>query len=145
MKKCTKCGIEKELSDFNFKIKSRNIFSPHCRLCSKEYVRIHYANNRDYYLKKARKRNLRVRAEVQGYIRDFLSDHPCVDCSESDILVLEFDHTHDKITSVSEMVRGYYSLTQIKDEIEKCEVRCANCHRRKTAKQFGWFKSKMRL
>jgi hypothetical protein len=31
-------------------------------------------------------------------------------------------------------------LNQVKNEIEKCDVRCANCHRRKTAKDFNWYK-----
>lgn len=145
MKICTKCKLQKSLSDFNFKIISKNQLSSHCRQCSREYVRGHYKNNRDYYLRKARRRNLRIRDEVQNYIRSFLSTHPCIDCNESDILVLEFDHLRDKIHSISEMIGGYYGLSVIKLEMEKCEVRCANCHRRRTAKQFGWFRDKLPL
>jgi hypothetical protein len=29
---------------------------------------------------------------------------------------------------------------RVRAEIEKCDVRCVNCHRRKTARDFGWLK-----
>ncbi len=59
--------------------------------------------------------------------------HPCVDCGESDIRVLQFDHTDPaaKITEVSQLLRNA-SWPRVLMEIEKCEVRCGNCHRRKT-------------
>ncbi|KKM74976.1 hypothetical protein LCGC14_1394930 [marine sediment metagenome] len=28
---------------------------------------------------------------------------------------------------------GNYTLKRIQQEIDKCDIRCANCHRRKTA------------
>jgi hypothetical protein len=56
-------------------------------------------------------------------------------------MVLEFDHVRgDKLNSVSVLAYSLgASLKRIQTEIDKCEVRCANCHRRKTARQFGWF------
>ena len=78
---------------------------------------------------------------MNRYILEYLLKHPCVDCGEKDVTVLEFDHVKNKLKPVSSLIRaGATSL--IEKEIEKCEVRCANCHRRKTAKQFGWFKKK---
>jgi hypothetical protein len=38
------------------------------------------------------------------------------------------------------MVRKGVAWNRVSAEIDKCEVRCANCHRRKTVKQFKWFK-----
>lgn len=71
----------------------------------------------------------------------YLKEHPCLDCGESDVLVLEFDHVRgEKKFNLS---RGFNSLTaweRVLEEIEKCEVRCRNCHARKTAKQQGWYK-----
>ena len=37
------------------------------------------------------------------------------------------------------MVKGYYSIKSIMNEIKKCDVVCANCHRRRTAKQFEYY------
>lgn len=143
MKICTKCGSSKELSEFNFKIKSKNTYSPHCRDCSKQYVRGHYLENRNYYLAKAKLRNSAVRLEIKSYIRDYLKKHECIDCGESDPIVLEFDHVNsDKLFNISEMAREKFAIKKVEEEIKKCEVRCANCHRRKTALQFGWFSSK---
>jgi hypothetical protein len=64
-----------------------------------------------------------------------------VDCGESDIIVLEFDHRDpsNKRAKISGIL-GSWRWDAIMTEIEKCDVRCANDHRRRTAVQFGWFK-----
>jgi len=63
----------------------------------------------------------------------YLSTHPCVDCGETDFRVLDFDHVSDKkLANVSNMVWKPSPLATIKKEIAKCEVRCANDHRRVT-------------
>lgn len=67
------------------------------------------------------------------YVRTYLQEHPCIDCGESDVCVLEFDHVRGtKISDVSKMVWGSKPIEMIQDEIDKCDVRCANCHRRIT-------------
>jgi len=64
---------------------------------------------------------------------DYKSTHPCVDCGESDPIVLDFDHVRDqKVAAVGRLVGSGAKLQRIVDEIAKCEVRCANCHRRVT-------------
>jgi hypothetical protein len=74
---------------------------------------------------------------------EYLLSHPCVDCDESDVMVLDFDHVTDtKTANVSNLVSRGASWQRIEREIAKCVVRCANCHRRKTALDFGWYKSK---
>lgn len=140
MKTCTRCKQTKLETDFNFKIKSRDILQSHCKTCSRAYIRSHYKNNRDYYLLKARRRNEKIRTVIRKYMWDYLIDHPCMDCGEKNPVVLEFDHLKNKTIEVSRLVR-YSSINRIKTEIEKCEIRCANCHRRKTAIQYGWYKN----
>ena len=59
----------------------------------------------------------------------------CVDCGESDPRCLDFDHVRGKkLRSVSLMKTGY-SVKVLREEIAKCEVRCANCHRKRTAER----------
>lgn len=83
----------------------------------------------------------RYHARNQAFICEYLATHPCVDCGERDPVVLEFDHVRgEKEWEVAHMVRCAYPIARIKAELLKCEVRCANCHRRKTAQQFGWYR-----
>lgn len=74
-------------------------------------------------------------------IMSHLQANPCVDCGENDPIVLEFDHIEpaQKYRTISNMKS--YPVDKIQSEIAKCEVRCANCHRRKTAIQFGWYRN----
>ena len=82
------------------------------------------------------------RERNKKFLQDYLSERGCVICGEQDSVALEFDHIDlsTKHKNISEMVKNNYSLNAILLEIEKCRVLCANCHRRHTAKQFGWYK-----
>ena len=78
----------------------------------------------------------RARLERTLYLIAYFSSHPCVDCGESDPIVLEFDHLNDKDFSIGAKLctRNWASILR---EIGKCEVVCSNCHRRRTAHRRG--------
>ena len=75
----------------------------------------------------------------------YLADHPCVDCGESDPRCLEFDHRDPgtKTANVATLVQRAGAWKVILAEIEKCDVRCANCHRRRTSGQFSTWRHRL--
>lgn len=81
------------------------------------------------------KRRAKIRARL--WLKEYLRTHPCVDCGESDLRVLEFDHLDpgNKLSGVSRLACNGASLRKILTEVAKCEVRCANCHRRRTVEE----------
>lgn len=102
--------------------------------------------NELYKRSAARRKTIRDANKVKinanhKFVKGYLSENPCVDCGEDDPIVLDFDHIEakDKAASISKMVASGLSITTIESEIAKCEIRCANCHRRRTAKQFNWY------
>ncbi len=103
------------------------------------YNKTWYENNKEirYAL------TVKQRQTARDYIWTYLTEHPCVDCGEADPIVLEFDHTRDKKVNVARMVSQGYSVKTIQLEIDKCVIRCANCHRRKTAFDLGYWKDKL--
>lgn len=66
------------------------------------------------------------------YIFAALRSSGCVDCGEDDLVVLDFDHIGPKRANVTRLAHEGYSLRRLDEEISACEVRCANCHRRRT-------------
>ena len=66
---------------------------------------------------------------------NLLSDKECIDCGIKDSRVLEFDHlpefekNFDIARAVSGSTRSWKSIL---NEINKCEIVCANCHRIRT-------------
>lgn len=109
-----------------------------------EYAKKHYEANKDKVKQAAKLKNELARKRNSDFIKEYLETRHCIDCGEKDIIVLEFDHkdSSDKINNVCLMVKRAVSLDTLKKEIDKCEIRCANCHRRKTAKQFNFYKTK---
>ena len=99
-----------------------------------------YANRDALYA--AQKRH---RVKIREKLLEYLSVLACIGCGESDPFVLDFDHKDpkDKSRGVARMLSGHYSWDSLVKEIEKCEIRCANCHRRRSYSQFkNWRRTK---
>ena len=93
--------------------------------------------NRDKVIAKAKEYSIKTRVRIRAFITAHLKANPCVDCGETDPIILEFDHVRDKHFNLSDAARKGVSIKKLKDEIAKCEVRCSNCHRRKTYERSG--------
>jgi hypothetical protein len=137
---CRACKSEKPLDQFHRCVKSPDGRANVCAQCRKAVDGRKFSRRtkeqKARYLLAERARQALVRA----YVVEYLQSHPCVDCRESDPIVLEFDHVRGtKRGDVAQMIRAC-SLERVKEEIAKCDVRCANCHRRATAKRGGWSK-----
>ncbi|NTW61710.1 hypothetical protein HGB24_03450 [Candidatus Saccharibacteria bacterium] len=147
MKVCSKCDTLKAESDFFIKDKKSGRLHAQCKLCYKEhragYYKKHYSIYREQYLERARKRRHILRSEFRNNMLDYLSGKACAICGEKDIVTFEFDHIlpSEKKFSISRSVSLGYSWIEVKEELKKCRILCANCHKKETAKQFGWYKS----
>lgn len=137
-KVCTECKEIKTLDQYDLKLgKPRS----NCKSCVSRYTKQHYISNKDYYLKKATVNRKRARIKLRAFLFEYYSTHPCVDCGESDPVVLEFDHIQEKYSNIARMANRSFSIGKINSEIAKCEVVCSNCHKRRTAKKFKWYKN----
>lgn len=134
---CGRCGKRKPLSDYAWRRKALGQRDNYCRPCRAEYKREHYAAHRDRYVTQAVRRKRELIVERTTQLIAFLRQQPCLDCGESDPLVLEFDHIGNKRFDISQGLRDR-NWQSVLDEISTCDVVCANCHRRRTAQRGGF-------
>ena len=138
-KLCPNCGKTKAWSAFSSRLVGEFRPVSYCRTCQRAYCKAHYRRNREKHNAGRYRRRRGERAANREFVWRYLESHPCVDCGESDIVVLEFDHVRgNKEGEISIMVGRGVSHDQLLQELAKCVVRCANCHRRKTALQLDW-------
>lgn len=136
MRKCTKCHQNKNENEF---LVSKTGKQGHrCKSCRAKYHLAWYHKTKHSRVELRKKYRLTSRRRLMKVVVDYLLKHPCVDCGEADIMVLDFDHLGNKTKAVSAMLRDNGNKKRILEEIAKCEVRCANCHRRKTAERGNW-------
>ncbi len=146
MKICRTCKIEKSLDEFAKNKTKQDGYHISCKSCKNRQQRKWYNLHREEQVVRVVARNLKYKASNWDKIVSFLLQNPCVDCKESDPLVLEFDHVRGvKTTEVSTLIGNDHKWETIKAEIDKCDVRCRNCHIRKTAKDFNYGKYKALL
>lgn len=142
-KTCRKCLTPKPLGDFYDRSDRPGKKHSWCIDCKATY------NSQDYKKlgnpSRVRERNAEKIERNQLFVAKYLSEHSCVDCGEDDITVLDFDHQENKEFNVPVLICMGYGLDTLKKEIAKCQVRCANCHRRKTHKERNTFKYLFRL
>jgi hypothetical protein len=141
MKTCSRCKEAKNESDFQRNHATADGLQDQCKSCRKETDRRIYLKRSEEKKAQYREANLRTIERNTRLLYEYLLEHPCVDCGASDPVVLEFDHvTGDKRNSIANYVRSGRSWNRIFSEVQKCEVRCANCHRRVTARRNGNWK-----
>lgn len=139
MKFCSRCETEKPKSEFRKNKAKKDGCSTYCRDCYKSYEKKYY-KEKPKRRKAIRDRRESLRNSLREYAWTYLSANVCVDCGEDDIVVLEFDHINPstKTKEIANIIAEASTVDVLAEEIKKCEVRCANCHRRKTARDHNW-------
>jgi len=142
MKICGTCKVPKSEEDFNKNKSKPDGLNSICRECSNKRSKRYYTENKEHHIGVIKDRKVKTLIDTRTKIFEYFKENPCIDCGETDPIVLEFDHRDDVIKerNIADLVGNSCSWTMIKKEIDKCDVRCANCHRRRTAIQQGWYK-----
>lgn len=117
---CRYCGSERLLEEFPLAavINGETYRRWKCETC---YVK----------MKVDRKR------KIADWLEDLKKQRECEKCGNDDFRVLDFHHRGDKEFNVSDGTTRGFSRKKILEEIEKCEVLCANCHRILHYEEFG--------
>jgi hypothetical protein len=101
-------------------------------LSNAERVSWYWHNSSSY--RERQKALRRARRQLQYRLINEYKARGCADCGEKDPVVLDLDHVRGKkVRAVAMMVGG--PTDKLLDELQKCEPRCANCHRRVTARR----------
>ncbi len=136
-KVCTKCGVPKDLSSYRFRGFRKDGSERReswCRSCLTAYTTEKRRENASY-----RKVNRKCVKRSQRALKEdvnLLKSVPCSDCGNTySPWVMQFDHVRGKkMANVANLVRSG-CRNKAMEEIEKCEVVCANCHADRTHKR----------
>ncbi len=124
MKHCNKCNLDKEETEFVFKNKEKGVRQSICKDCQKAYkLKYYYNNKKSHFL-----RNRKQTQKITEYVND-LKKQGCKVCGETCLPCLDFHHLHNKKEILS-VLRRQGSLEKVKEEVLKCIILCANCHRK---------------
>jgi len=133
---CEFCDTNKSIENFSWRNKSLGKRHKRCKSCHQSYAKEHYSDNIQYYKEKGHRSRVKIKRSNRAFILNYLKRNPCADCPEKDIRCLQFDHVYGKTTNIGKL-EGC-SLETLKEEISLCEVRCANCHMKRTGSMYGW-------
>lgn len=140
---CRRCHKRKSPDAFGRRQRGTDILTSYCKECQRKYCHEHYQTHRARHNERRYANQVVYRRRNRATVDAYLFSHPCVDCGESDPIVLEFDHVRGtKRVEISRLIHLATAAT-LEAEIAKCDVRCANRHRRKTFKEL-WAGSRIR-
>ena len=93
------------------------------------YAREHYEKNIDVIKARTAARNKRQRVINREFIVKTKEASPCMDCGEFyPFYVMHFDHIYEKNGSIANLARSSVSIRRLQQEMDQCEIVCANCH-----------------
>lgn len=139
MRKCIRCTQWKDESEFNIRSQEKGYLQSVCKSCQQEQGRERYLNHTETVKEINRAARWKSRGDARRFIYEYLTGKVCVDCGESDITVLTFDHVRgEKKMNVADMVSHGYSLDTIRRELDKTDIVCFNCHMKREWRRRGF-------
>lgn len=125
-KTCSRCRLEKFLSDFTKDVSASDGRYHTCKVCKRELARDRYsAVELDVRREKDRLRSLSNRELIAQF-----KAGGCSVCAEQCIPCIDLHH-RDPSTKLFSISNGQnVSTSRLIAELEKCAVLCANCHRK---------------
>ena len=111
-KQCTKCGKILPITEFNWRSKTKGTRRSECKYCHSDYMKQKYQ-------------------EKKNIVQSIKSSCSCAKCGDTRGYVLDFHHINpeEKEDSIARLTSNNSKLDRVYDEIKKCVVLCANCHR----------------
>lgn len=111
-KKCTKCGRILPIIEFNWSNKAKGTRRSECKYCHSDYMKQKYQ-------------------EKKNLVQEIKSSCACAKCGETRGYVLDFHHINpsEKNETIARLTSNTSNINKVYDEIKKCIVLCANCHR----------------
>lgn len=132
---CSQCQKETPLSGFNKNRQSPDGLQWRCRECDNRICKEAYHKDSGRYKKYAKQRSKDTRA----WFVELKKQKQCAKCGDNRWYVLDFHHHNDdKNACVARLVAHGHSKKKIMEEVKKCTVLCANCHRE--AHYLAWAK-----
>ena len=113
MKKCNKCNVEKSLNEFNKNKNKKDGYSIVCKQCMSQY----YKENEQQYFNRRK------------WFYDIKSELKCERCGFDHPAALDFHHKDPTQKSFGISANKHIGKEKVLEEIKKCKVLCANCHR----------------
>ena len=99
----------------------------------RRYAAQHYQRNKEKYIERSTRSRKELRKRNQDFIREYKESHQCTDCGiRYHYSQMDLDHIKDKQKNISRMVNSSQSIKTIMEEMAKCDLVCANCHRLRT-------------
>ena len=127
-KVCTKCKRELPITEFRWKNKAKGLTHSQCKECQKAQEKIHYQESKE------RRDAVRETADSQKAgnlgVVDTAKAAGCKKCGDKRFYVLDFHHRDpsQKEGTINHMIKSA-SYSKLVEEVNKCDVLCANCHR----------------
>ena len=124
---CSKCKQKLTLDHFCKNKKKKDGLQTFCKQCNKAYLKKYYADDKQAQFD----RNSRYKQKLRKAFQQYKAKQQCVFCGEKTPCCLDFHHIDpsQKDFTISNAID-----TKAKDilwqEVEKCIVVCANCHRK---------------
>jgi hypothetical protein len=156
---CSKCGLPEGEVEFAVEKgrKGKLYKRLDCRGCRKAYLKAYYHSNKEGYFRKYREANRermnqssiccirRERHRRYAKIQTLKENTPCTDCGcKYPYFVMDFDHRDatTKKDGISSLVKSTARWDRVLEEIAKCDLVCANCHRLRTYKGQHCYKTR---